>query len=101
MLLTGADTLRHYPSANLPFTWINNYGPTEATVVATSGEVLSTASPTEVPSIGRPIANTQIYLLDENLKQVPIGEPGEMYIGGGRIVSGRFHPTWAYAEKVF
>ena len=36
-LLTGADTLRHYPPSNLPFTLVNNYGPTECTVVATSG----------------------------------------------------------------
>ncbi len=99
MLLTGADKLRHYPPANLPFTWINNYGPTEATVVATSGEVLPTDSPTEVPSIGRPIANTQIYLLDENLKQVPIGEPGEMYIGGAGVARGYLNRPELNAER--
>src|SRR5205823_6110022 len=40
LLLTGADTLRHYPEPSLPFAVINNYGPTECTVVATSGRVV-------------------------------------------------------------
>lgn len=44
-LLTGADTLRHYPSPGLPFALINNYGPTETTIVATSGCVPPTENP--------------------------------------------------------
>jgi amino acid adenylation domain-containing protein/FkbM family methyltransferase len=81
-LLTGADKLQHYPPPGLPFALINNYGPTEATVVATFGHVPPIENPDGPPSIGRPIANTQIYILDERLQQVPIGEPGELYIGG-------------------
>ncbi len=80
-LLTGADTLHHYPSPTLPFTLINNYGPTEGTVVTTSGPILPTAYPNEPPSIGRPIDNVQVYILDEHLRQVPISELGELYIG--------------------
>ena len=87
-LLTGADTLQHYPAPDLPFAFVNNYGPTEATVVATSGIVLPTTYATRPPSIGRPIANTQIYLLDEQLQQIPIGEVGEMYIGGINLSRG-------------
>ena len=87
-LLTGADTLHHYPSPALPFVLVNNYGPTEATVVATSGLVLPTAHANLPPSIGRPIANTQIYILDERLQQVPIGTPGDLYIGGAGLASG-------------
>ncbi|HZU66135.1 MAG TPA: non-ribosomal peptide synthetase [Ktedonobacteraceae bacterium] len=87
-LLTGADRLRHYPPAHLPFTLINNYGPSEATVLATSGEVLASDACDEPPTIGRPIANTHIYLLDEQLRQVPIGEPGEIYIGGAGVGKG-------------
>lgn len=87
-LLTGADTLRHYPPEGLPFTLINNYGPTEATVVATSGHVPPGASHHELPPIGRPIANTQVYILDEHLRQVPFGEPGELYIGGAGLAKG-------------
>jgi len=87
-LLTGADTLHHYPSPTLPFALINNYGPTEATVVATFGRVFPNSRPDGPPSIGRPIDNTQIYLLDEHLRQVPIGEPGELYIGGAGLARG-------------
>lgn len=68
----------------------NHYGPTEATV-----GVLSYAIPTEyhcntVP-IGRAIANTQIYLLNSDLQPVPIGVPGELYIGGAAVTRGYLH----------
>ncbi len=87
-LLTGADTLHRYPSPDLPFELINNYGPTEATVVATYGQIPPADQAERLPSIGRPIANTQIYLLDEQLHQVPIGAPGELYIGGAGLAKG-------------
>ena len=87
-LLTGADTLHHYPSPDLPFALINNYGPTEATVVATYGRVLPGGQADTSPSIGRPIANAQIYILDQQLRQLPIGEPGELYIGGAGLALG-------------
>jgi len=88
LLLTGADTLYRYPSPGLPFAVVNNYGPTETTVVATSGRVPPTEHADTPPSIGRPIDNTQIYILDEHLQQVPIGEPGELYIGGTGVGKG-------------
>lgn len=87
-LLTGADTLRRYPSPDLPFAFINNYGPTESTVVATYGRVPPSKNTDTPPSIGRPIANTQIYILDEQLRQVPVGVPGELYIGGTGLAKG-------------
>ena len=87
-LLTGADTLHHYPSPSLPFALINNYGPTEATVVATCGLVPAIEHADMPPSIGRPIDNTQIYILDEHLRQVSIGELGELYIGGAGVARG-------------
>ena len=98
-LLTGADTLRHYPPASLPFQLINNYGPTEATVVATSGRILPTDNAAESPSIGRPIANTQVYLLDEQLRQVPVGEVGELYIGGLGLAQGYLNRPELTAER--
>ncbi|MCZ6760270.1 MAG: condensation domain-containing protein, partial [Gemmatimonadetes bacterium] len=59
VLLTGGDTLHHKPPPALPFMVVNNYGPTESTVVATSGPVLTDEHPNRLPPIGRPIANTQ------------------------------------------
>ncbi|HMG74407.1 MAG TPA: non-ribosomal peptide synthetase [Pyrinomonadaceae bacterium] len=87
-LLTGADTLHQYPNTNLPFQLVNNYGPTECTVVATSGRVLPKNQFDGLPTIGRPIANTEVYLLDENLQPVPTGASGELYIGGSGVARG-------------
>lgn len=98
-LLTGADTLHHYPPANLPFALINNYGPTEATVVATSGQILPNAHPDMPPSIGRPIANTHIYILDEDLQPVPTSTPGELYIGGVGLAKGYLNRPDLTAER--
>ena len=98
-LLTGADKLQRYPPPGLPFAVINNYGPTEATVVVTSGLVPPMAHPDEPPSIGRPIANTQVYILDEHLQQVPVGMPGELYIGGAGLARGYLNRPELTAEK--
>lgn len=87
-MLTGADTLHRYPSADLPFALINNYGPTETTVVATSGLVPPTEHPHEPPALGWPIAQTEIVILDEQLQTVPLGTPGELYIGGAGLARG-------------
>src|SRR4029077_11115679 len=85
LLLTGADTLHHYPRPGLPFQLINNYGPTEATVVATSALIPPAPRPDGRPPIGRPIDHTQIYICDESLNLVPPGEVGEIYIGGAGV----------------
>jgi amino acid adenylation domain-containing protein len=99
LLLTGADALHHYPPPTLPFAAVNNYGPTEATVVATYGHVLPTAQADVPPSIGRPIANTQIYILDERMRQVPIGVAGELYIGGAGLAKGYLNRPELTAER--
>ena len=67
--------------------WINTYGPTEATVVATAYEPQPGAVLAELP-IGRPIANTRVYLLDARMEPVPPGLPGELYIGGEGVARG-------------
>lgn len=99
LLLTGADTLHVYPAPELPFALINNYGPTEATVVATFGRVAPTLHAETPPSIGRPIANTRIYILDDQLRQVPIGVAGELYIGGAGLAKGYLNRPELTAER--
>jgi acyl-coenzyme A synthetase/AMP-(fatty) acid ligase/acyl carrier protein len=99
VVLTGGDTLHHYPSADLPFLLVNNYGPTECTVVATSGPVLPNSSPDMPPPIGNSIANTQIYILDEHLRPVPAGAPGEIHIGGAGLARGYHNRPDLTAER--
>ncbi|KYC42732.1 non-ribosomal peptide synthetase [Scytonema hofmannii PCC 7110] len=99
-VLTGGDKLHRYPSNLLPFQVINNYGPTENTVVATSGIVVSDERERKIsPPIGRPIANTQIYILDEYLQPVPIGVPGELHIGGESLARGYLNRAELTQEK--
>jgi amino acid adenylation domain-containing protein len=99
VLLTGGDVLHRYPPAGLPFRVVNNYGPTENTVVATSGEVAASARPGRRPSIGRPIANVQVHILDECMQPVPVGMVGEVYIGGAGVARGYLNRPELTAEK--
>jgi amino acid adenylation domain-containing protein len=99
LMLTGGDTLHTYPTANLPFLLVNNYGPTECAVVATSGLVAPQRSENRLPPIGRPIANTRVYLLDEAMREVPAGTPGEIYIGGPGVARGYRNRTDLTAER--
>jgi amino acid adenylation domain-containing protein len=87
-LLTGGDTLHGYPPPGLPFALVNNYGPTECTVVATSGPVDPYDQAEQRPTIGRPIDGTTVQLLDDNLNPVPSGAPGELCIGGAGLARG-------------
>jgi amino acid adenylation domain-containing protein len=98
-LLTGADTLQQYPRAGLPFTLVNNYGPTECTVISTSCAVTHRDRPSALPPIGRPIANTQVFVLDENLQQVPQGSVGELHIGGANVGRGYLNNPQLTREK--
>jgi len=87
-LLTGGDKLQQFPPGSLPFSVVNNYGPTENTVVTTSGLVTARGQAAGIPTIGRPIANTQVYLLDTQLQPVPIGTIGELYVSGDGLARG-------------
>lgn len=99
ILLTGGDVLHRFPPPGLPFTLVNNYGPTECTVVATSGVVPARKKPSGRPTIGMPIANTHIYILDENLDRLPSGAPGELFIGGAGVGRGYLNHPELSAQK--
>ena len=95
-LLVGGDRLRQLPEKESGFSVVNNYGPTEATVVATSGRAEGSA---RTIHIGRPIANTQIYILDAYRQPVPVGVAGEMYIGGAGVARGYLNRPELTAER--
>jgi amino acid adenylation domain-containing protein len=85
-MLTGGDVLHQGPAQPLPFAVVNNYGPTECTVVATSSVLPPGAS--GAPPIGRPIAGATLYLLDERGGPVADGAIGEICIGGDGVGRG-------------
>jgi amino acid adenylation domain-containing protein len=80
---------------------LNHYGPTEATVGALTYhmEENKRAPVTSTLPLGRPLANVQIYLLDPHLQPVPIGVPGELYIGGASVARGYLNRPALTAEK--
>jgi amino acid adenylation domain-containing protein len=97
-LLTGADTLRRHPRPGLPFKLVNNYGPTEGTVVSTSGIVPADDS-ADLPTIGQPIDNVGAYVVDDHLRPVPAGVAGELLIGGANVARGYLNLPELSAQK--
>jgi len=88
-LKSGADRVR----------WVNTYGPTEASVIATAYEPDPAKPVPENLPIGRPIANTEMYILDSNLQPTPIGTPGELHIGGPGLARGYLNRPELTAAK--
>ena len=103
-LLAGGDALsvphvvkalRELPSCHL----INGYGPTENTTFTCCYQIPHDwAGGSSVP-IGKPISNTQVFILDRNLKSVPVGVTGELYIGGDGLALGYLNNPELTAEK--
>jgi amino acid adenylation domain-containing protein len=105
-ILTGGEalTVRHIRKAQGAFgsrvRLINGYGPTESTTFTTCYRIPSDIAPDlESIPIGRPIANTQVYVLDAQRHPVPIGVPGELYIGGVGLARGYLNRPELTAEK--
>jgi tyrocidine synthetase-3 len=93
-LLTGGDRLRRLRPKS--YQVVNNYGPTEDTVVATSCTVRIEEE--RIP-IGKPVANTRVYLLGKANEVVPIGAPGELCIAGVGLARGYLNDALRTAEK--
>jgi len=98
-LMTGGDQLSRWPQPEHRFLLVNNYGPTESTVVATSAVIETTNQQHGNPPIGKPIANTAVYVLDARLNPVPIGVTGELYVGGEGLARGYVRGAASTAEK--
>ena len=80
----------------------NLYGPTETTIWSTLYPIKKTSrsKPEDASEpIGRPLANTQVYILDRNWQPVPVGVSGELYIGGDGLARGYFNLPALTAEK--
>jgi amino acid adenylation domain-containing protein len=103
-LLSGGDVLspRHVRAAltALPgCTVINGYGPTEGTTFTCFHPMTDAAEVREPVPLGRPVANSAVYLLDAALRPVPIGVPGELYAGGDGLARGYFGRPELTAER--
>ena len=96
-LLIGGDRVHAAALKECSFKLINNYGPTEYTMITTWGEVVTGSA--QDPTIGRPIANTQIYILDKELEPVATGVAGEIYIGGHGLSRGYLNRAELTAER--
>jgi amino acid adenylation domain-containing protein/thioester reductase-like protein len=104
-VITAGEQLQITPAISYLFnnlnqaTLHNHYGPSESHVVTTYTLNNTVETWSALPPIGRPIANTQIYILDSNFQPVPIGEPGELYIGGLCLARGYINRSDLTAEK--
>lgn len=96
VILTGGDELRKSEGSALNI--VNNYGPTESTVVATSIKLRNNPHAPLLP-IGKPIDNIQVYILDSQHRMVPVGVEGELFIAGDGLAKGYLHREVLTNEK--
>ena len=89
------DVLMHGAPQNL----LHVYGPTENTTFSSTYLVEAVAEDVQTVPIGAPLANDQCYVLDERLQPVPLGVPGELYVGGDGLAWGYLNKPEQTAEK--
>ena len=97
-LLTGGDKLPAIDLKDVTYQLINNYGPTENTVVATS-YLVPNAAARQVPFIGSPIKNTRLYIVNETNGLMPVGVPGEICLGGVQVARGYWNNATLTRQK--
>ena len=96
-LFVGGDRLHHRPVPAVRFRLWNTYGPAEYSV--TTSAVAVAADGPGLPSIGRPLPNTRIYVLDRRQQPVPAGVPGELHVAGVGLARGYLGRPELTAEK--
>ena len=79
--------------------WVNTYGPTETSVIVTAFEPTNWEKMPATLPIGRPIANTKIHILDEQLQALPVGVPGDLFVAGPGLARGYLNRPEITAEK--
>ena len=97
-LLTGGDKLSSLDKEGISYRIVNNYGPTEYSVVASNYEIAE-KDKISVPPIGKPIANTIIRILNEQQSLAPIGIAGELHIGGAGLARSYLNQPEATEER--
>ena len=103
-LVVGGDALhpkwcREVLRSGAPGHLVNGYGPTENTTFSTAHIVHDVPEEASSVPIGRPISNSTVYVLDRSLQPVPVGVPGELYVGGDGVARGYLNlPTLTAAR---
>ena len=96
-MLVGGDRLPPLPVDHLCYVIVNQYGPTESTVMVTDYRL--SGDEQGPPPVGRPLANTRVWVLDQWLQPVPLGVEGEIYIGGAQLARGYWNNEALTSEK--
>jgi amino acid adenylation domain-containing protein len=92
-------SVREVLKADPPQRLLHMYGPTESTTYALWHRVENLSAEASTVAIGRPLSNTQVYLLDEYQQPVPVGVAGELYIGGDGLARGYLNSSSLTAER--
>ncbi|HSP79762.1 MAG TPA: condensation domain-containing protein, partial [Myxococcaceae bacterium] len=93
------SAVRRVLESKPPLRLVNAYGPTETTTFATSYGITHVPEGASAVPIGQPISNTSAYVLDEHLRPVPVGVPGELYVGGEGVARGYLGRPELTAER--